>query len=58
MLNRQTHIDSYLISWVDELLNRLGRKYFFNKIYLASRYYQVKMAEGHEYKTTFAMRYL
>ena len=25
MLNKQTHIDSYLIPRIDELLNRLGR---------------------------------
>ena len=57
MLNKQTCIDSYPIPWIDKLLNRLGRVEFFTKIDLASRYYQVKMAEGHEYKTTFTMHY-
>ena len=47
----------YPIPWIDELFDRLAQARHFTKIDLASGYHQVKMAEGHESKTAFTIRY-
>ena len=38
-LNKSTIKDKYLLPWIDELLDRLGRAKFFTKIDLASGYH-------------------
>lgn len=38
---------------IADLLDRLGRAKYFTSIDLATAYHQVRIAEGHEYKTAF-----
>ena len=50
-------IDTYLIPYIDELLDRLAKARIYSKLDLASRYHKIRMATGHGYKTAFLTCY-
>ena len=56
-LNKVTIKTKYLIPLVADLFDQLGNARYFAKIDLHSGYYQVRMAEGNEPKTTCVTRY-
>ena len=56
-LNANTKIDPYTIPCINNILNYLGGSFIFSKIDLAQGYHQVRIAKGHEHKTTFQMNF-
>nr|CAD1821581.1 unnamed protein product [Ananas comosus var. bracteatus] len=56
-LNKVTVKNKYHIPLVADLFDQLGGAKFFTKLDLRSGYYQVRIAEGDEEKTTCVMRY-
>jgi hypothetical protein len=56
-LNNITVKDKYPIPIMDTLIDQLSRAHIFSKIDLRTAYNQVRIAEGHEWKTSFRCRY-
>src|SRR5579859_3085923 len=56
-LNRLTKKSRYPLPRIDTLINRLTTAKVFTKIDLREGYYNVRIAEGHEWKTAFRTRY-
>ena len=56
-LNKVTVKNKYLIPLIADLFDQLGRARYFTKLDLLSGYYQVRIAEGDEPKTTCVTRY-
>jgi len=56
-LNKITRKDRYPIPLVTNLLNQLGSVKVYTKLDLRAGYYNVCIAAGHEWKTTFRMHY-
>ncbi len=56
-LNKIIKQDSYSLSLIKELQNRLSRAKWFTSLDLKEAYYQIQMKEGKEWKTVFQMRY-
>jgi len=56
-LNKITRWDSYSLSLIKELQDRLGRAKWFTSLNLKEAYYWVWMKEGKEWKTVFQTRY-
>ncbi len=56
-LNKIIKQDSYPLSLIKELQDRLGRAKWFTSLNLKEAYYQVQMKEGEEWKTAFWTRY-
>ena len=56
-LNKVTVKRKYSIPLIADLFDQLGRAKFFTKLDLRSGYYQVRIAEGDEPKTTCVTRY-
>ena len=56
-LNKVTVKNKYPIPLIADLFDQLGRAKFFAKLDLRSGYYQVRIAEGDEPKTTCVTRY-
>ena len=52
-LNKDTVKDRFLISCIDELLDRLKRAKFFMKLNLASGYHQIGVTSGDITKMAF-----
>ena len=51
-LNKQMHLDMFLIPRIHDLLNKLGKARLFSAIDLSSAYHQVRI-KGHEHKMAF-----
>jgi len=56
-LNKATVKNWYPLPRIDDLFDRLSRAKVFNRIYLRSGYYQIRIAKGDEEKTTCHTRY-
>ncbi|KAL9259847.1 Retrovirus-related Pol polyprotein from transposon 17.6-like protein [Drosera capensis] len=56
-LNKVTVKNKYPIPLIADLFDQLGGARYFTKLDLRSRYYQVRIAEGDEAKTTCVTRY-
>ena len=56
-LNDITRRDSYSLSLIGELQNRLRTVQWFMSLDIEETYYQVRMKEGEEWKTAFWTRY-
>ncbi|RVW19712.1 Retrovirus-related Pol polyprotein from transposon 17.6 [Vitis vinifera] len=56
-LNKVTVKNKYPIPLIADLFDQLGRARYFTKLDLRSGYYQVRIAEGDELKTTCVTRY-
>ncbi|KAJ4717218.1 Retrotransposon protein, putative, Ty3-gypsy subclass [Melia azedarach] len=56
-LNKVTIKNKYPIPLIADLFDQLGRARYFSKLDLRSGYYQVRIAEGDEPKTTCVTRY-
>ena len=56
-LNKVTVKNKYPISLIVDLFNQLSRARYFTKLDLRLGYYQVRIAEGDELKTTGVTRY-
>ncbi|XP_042950418.1 uncharacterized protein LOC122282551 [Carya illinoinensis] len=56
-LNKVTIKSKYLIPLIADLFDQLGHAKYFSKLDLRSMYYQVRIAEGDEPKTTRVTRY-
>ena len=56
-LNKLTVKNKYPIPLIADLFDQLGRAKYFTKLDLRSGYYQVRIAEGDEPKTTCVTRY-
>ncbi|KAL5775964.1 hypothetical protein ACOSP7_013524 [Xanthoceras sorbifolium] len=56
-LNKVTIKNKYPIPLIADLFDQLGRARYFTKLDLRSGYYQVRIAEGDEAKTTCVTRY-
>ena len=56
-LNKATIKNKYLIPRIVDLFDQLGRARYFTKLDLRSGYYQVRIAERDEPKTTCVTRY-
>ena len=56
-LNKVTIKNKYPIPLIADLFDQLGRVRYFTKLDLRSSYYQVRIAEGDEPKTTCVTRY-
>jgi len=56
-LNKITKKDHYPIPLITNLLDQLGSAKVYTKLDLRAGYYNVRVAAGHEWKTTFRMRY-
>jgi hypothetical protein len=56
-LNEATIKDQYALPLANELRDRLGKAKIFTKIDLREGYHNVRIAEGHEWKTAFRTRY-
>ena len=57
VLNKVTVKNKFPIPLIANLFDQLGRAKFFTKLDLRSGYYQVRIAEGNEPKTTCVTRY-
>ncbi len=53
LLNSQTIKNKYPLPRIAELFDRLQGARYFSKIDLRSGYHQIRVADGHEYKTAF-----
>src|SRR6266481_9002008 len=56
-LNRITRRDQYPIPLITNLINQLGSAQIYTKFDLRAGYYNVCIAAGHEWKTTFRTHY-
>ncbi|GKV19476.1 hypothetical protein SLEP1_g29735 [Rubroshorea leprosula] len=56
-LNKITVKNKYPIPLIDDLFDKLGKARWFTKLDLRSGYWQVRIADGDEAKTTCVMRY-
>ena len=56
-LNKITIRNKYPIPLIEDLFDRLGQAKYFTKMDLRKGYYQVRIAEGDEPKTTCVTRY-
>jgi hypothetical protein len=56
-LNKITVKNKYLVPLIQDLFDRLSRAAYFSKLDLRSGYWQVRIAEGDEPKTTCVTRY-
>ena len=56
-LNAVTRKDRYPLPPIDTLLQQLQSAQYYSKIDLRSAYHQIRIAEGHEWKTAFRTRY-
>jgi len=56
-LNRITRRDRYPIPLVTNLIDQLSSAQIYTKFDLRAGYYNVRIAAGHEWKTTFRTRY-
>jgi hypothetical protein len=56
-LNKATVTNRYILPRIDDLFDRLSGAKVFSRIDLQSRYYQIRIAEGDEAKTTCRTRY-
>jgi hypothetical protein len=56
-LNRLTRKDRYPLPLISELLDRAGRAKIYSKIDLRIGYFNVRVAEGDEWKTAFRTRH-
>lgn len=56
-LNKITIKNKYLIPLIAYLFDQLGKVRYFTKLYLRSRYYQVRIAKGDQPKTACVTRY-
>ena len=56
-LNRMTIKNRYPLPLISELLDRLRQAKYFTKIDLLSAFYQLRIAQGEEWKTAFRTRY-
>jgi len=56
-LNNLTKKNSYSLLLINETLDRLIRAKIFTKINFENAYYQLRICEGDEWKTTFQTRY-
>ena len=57
MLNKQTIKNRYPLPLVADCFDKLAKARVFSKLDLKQGYYQVRIAEGDEYKTTCVTRY-
>ena len=57
MFNKQTCINAYSLRHIDGIIDPLSKAHYFTEIDLASSYHQIKIEEGHEFKTDFTCRY-
>ena len=57
ILNKQTKIDTYLIPWVDKIIDHLCKSRVFSKIDLSKAYHQVALEPSHMHKTAFLTKY-
>jgi hypothetical protein len=56
-LNEVTIKNKYLLPMIDDLFDQLKGAKYFSKIYLRSRYYQLRIQPEDVPKTTFVTRY-
>jgi hypothetical protein len=56
-LNKATVKNWYPLPRIDDLFDRLSRAKVFNRIYLRSGYYQIRIAKGDEEKIACHTRY-
>jgi len=56
-LNKATVKNRYPLPRIDDLFDRLSGAKVFSKVDLRSEYYQIRIAEGEEEKTTCRTRY-
>ena len=56
-LNKVTIKNKYLMPLIQDLLNRLNGASVFTKLDLRSGYWQIRVTEGDEHKTTCVTRY-
>ena len=52
-LNKKTVKDRYPVPRINELVDDLGKLNYFSKMDLSGGFYQIRMHEGHEWKTAF-----
>lgn len=56
-LNKLTVKNKYPLPLIEDCFDRLGNAVYFSKLDLKQGYYQVRIAEGDEEKTTCVTRY-
>src|SRR5882724_6201475 len=56
-LNKITQKDQYMIPLITNLLDQLGSTKVYTKLDLCAGYYNVHIAAGHKWKTSFQTRY-
>ena len=54
-LNHQTKLDIFPIPRIANLLDCLGRAWYFLSVDLATAYHQIRIKQGHEHRTAFVM---